>query len=134
MIILNFGHMLTPSQRYALNDVFGEELEEQYVPVQIDQAQPLGPQVTALADAAGLSARWSVTEFLVVLPYPVNAAALLIAEIHGRCGALPTIIQWKVAPGTKPALYDDVAFGELINLDNISVRAMVREMSNKRSN
>ncbi len=56
MLILNFTHPFTPEQRalrFALATTHIDIIRT--IPVQINQAEPLEPQITAIVDTAVLS-------------------------------------------------------------------------------
>lgn len=56
MIVLNFSHPLTEEQKAQIESLTGNTTSEvRTIPVQIEQGEPLGPQIVALADAAALS-------------------------------------------------------------------------------
>jgi hypothetical protein len=56
MLILNFTHPLTSDQRAQIEALAHVSIEEvRTVHVQIDQAEPLEPQIVTIVDAVGLS-------------------------------------------------------------------------------
>lgn len=108
MILLNFAHPLTPDHIRQIEDFTGEKVKRVIeIHTQIDLQQPLVPQVTALADEAGLSpAEWQTLTLLVNPPSLNHIAVALLAELHGRCGYFPAhlrmcskggSVQYKVA-------------------------------------
>ena len=53
MIVLNFSHPLTEEQKAQIESLTGNTTSEvRTIPVQIEQGEPLGPQIVALADAS----------------------------------------------------------------------------------
>ncbi len=81
---------------------------------QIDPQQPLGPQVTGMAEAAGLTPQeWQTSPILLNLPSLNFSAALLLAELHGRMGYFPPVIRLRPAPGSLPPRFE---VAEVLNL------------------
>lgn len=97
--ILNFGHPLSETAQNQLLEAVGE-FEIHNIPTKLDMNQPLDAQVRKIisdwAESAQFTADdWQTKRFLVNLPGMSLAAALVIAEIAGRAGYLPRIIQLK---------------------------------------
>jgi hypothetical protein len=124
MLILNFSHPLTPEQRAQIEALAHTSIEEiRTIPVQIDQAEPLEPQITAIVDVAGLSSEeWQTRPLLINPPGYAPAAFVLLAELHGRIGHFPTLIRLRPKPG--PVTSYEVA--ELLNLQTIREEARKR--------
>lgn len=123
MLLLNYTHPLTEEQVQQITQMIGVEPQVRAVPVQIDQAQPLAPQVVALADAVGLSPQeWQTTPLLVNPPGLAAAASMLLAEMHGRMGYFPTIVRIRPVAGSTPVVYE---VAELLNLQ--AIRDQARE-------
>jgi hypothetical protein len=56
MLILNYAHPFTANQLNQIEQVVGQKIGEvKQITVHLNQAEPLLPQVVALADAAGLN-------------------------------------------------------------------------------
>src|SRR3989440_9157072 len=108
MLILNFAHPLTPEQRAQIETLAHTSIEEiRTIPVQIDQAEPLEPQITAIVDAVGLSSEeWQTRSLLINPPGYAPAAFVLLAELHGRIGHFPSLIRLRPLPGSTPTLYE----------------------------
>ena len=125
MLILNFTHPLTPEQRAQIEALAQTSIEEvRTIPVQIDQAEPLEPQITTIVDAVGLSSEeWQTRPFLVNPPGYAPAAFVLLAELHGRIGHFPSLIRLRPLPGSTPTVYE---VAELINLQSIREEARRR--------
>ena len=117
MLILNFTHPLTPEQRAQIEALANTSIEEvRTIPVQIDQGEPLEPQITTIVDAVGLSSEeWQTRPLLINPPGYAPAAFVLLAELHGRIGHFPSLIRLRPKPG--PVTIYEVA--ELLNLQNI---------------
>ncbi len=124
MLILNFTHPLTPEQRAQIEALAHASIEEiRTIPVQIDQAEPLEPQITAIVDTVGLpSEEWQTLPLLVNPPGYAPAAFVLLAELHGRIGHFPSLIRLRPKPG--PVTNYEVA--ELLNLQTIREEARKR--------
>lgn len=111
MILLNFSHPMTDKQqeqvRHGLDlDVTGEPLSIRSVKCQLDVNVDLASQVVLLADACQLEpAEWQTDRIVLNLPALSTAAALLLAELHGRCGYYPPAIRLKQEDGVIPPRY-----------------------------
>ncbi len=124
MLILNFTHPLTPEQRAQIETLAHTSIEEiRTIPVQIDQVEPLEPQITAIVDAVGLSSEeWQTRSLLINPPGYAPAAFVLLAELHGRIGHFPPLI--RLRPKTGPMTSYEVA--EILNLQTIRETARKR--------
>ncbi len=117
MIIINFAHPLTAAQRVQIETMRGQPIERIIeVPVQVDNQQPLAPQVADLVSQVDLpSTMWQTVPILLNPPGYAPVAAALIAEIHGRTGHFPAII--RIRPKhTAPEPYE---VAEIINLQQV---------------
>ncbi len=125
MLILNFTHPLTSEQRMQIEALANTSISEvRTIPVQIDQAEPLEPQITAIVDAVGLSSEaWQTRPLLINPPGYAPAAFVLLAELHGRIGHFPALIRLRPLPGSTPTVYE---VAELINLQAIREEARRR--------
>lgn len=121
MLILNFTHPLTPEQQAQIEALASTAIEEvRTIPVQIDQTEPLEPQITAIVNAADLSSEeWQMRSLLINPPGYAPAAFVLLAQLHGRIGHFPTLI--RLRPLSGPVTSYEVA--ELINLQAIREEA-----------
>jgi hypothetical protein len=124
MLILNFTHPLTAEQREQIEVLAHASIDEiRTIPVQIDQVEPLEPQITAIVDAVGLSSEdWQTRTLLINPPGYAPAAFVLLAELHGRIGHFPTLIRLRPKPG--PVTTYEVV--ELLNLQTIREAARKR--------
>ena len=124
MLILNFTHPLTSAQRAQIEELAGTSIDEvRTIPVQIDQAEQLEPQITAIVDVVGLSSEeWQTRSLLINPPGYAPAAFVLLAELHGRIGHFPSLIRLRPKPG--PVTTYEVA--ELLNLQTIREAARKR--------
>jgi len=108
MVILNCSHPLTPDHLQQVETLTGRKVERVIeIHSQIDPQQPLAPQVTAVADQAGLSpAEWQTLPLLVNPPSLNFIAIVLLAELHGRCGYFPAHLRVRPAQGSIPPQYE----------------------------
>lgn len=124
MIVLNFAHPLTSDQRAQIEVLADNHIEEiRTIPVQINQGEPLAPQIVAIVDAAGLSSEeWQTLPLLINPLGFAPAAFILLAELHGRIGHFPTLV--RLRPKKGPVTTYEVA--ELLNLQEIREQARYR--------
>ena len=124
MIILNFSHPLTDEQRAQIEALANTSIEEVLtIRVQINQEEPLEPQITAIVDSSGLSSEeWQIRPLLINPPGYAPAAFVLLAELHGRIGHFPSLIRLRPKPG--PVTTYEVT--ELLNLQAIREEARKR--------
>jgi hypothetical protein len=117
MLILNFTHPLTDEHKAQIEALASVSIDEvRTISVQIDQAQPLGPQISAIVDAAQLSSQeWQTRPLLINPPGYAPAAFVLLAELHGRIGHFPTLL--RLRPKSGPVTTYEAA--ELLNLQAI---------------
>lgn len=124
MLILNFTHPLTYEQRAQIEVLADTSIDEiRTIPVQINQNEPLEPQITAIVDAVGLSSEeWQTRPLLINPPGYAPAAFVLLAQLHGRIGHFPALI--RLRPKAGPVTTFEVA--ELLNLQAIREQARRR--------
>ena len=120
--VLNFHHPITQEvlDRYCADaDCRVDAVIE--VPVQLDDEQPFEDQVRRIVDFAGLtSEEWQTLRLAVMLPGYAPAAAVLLAELHGRMGHFPTVLRQRPVQQGSPTQF---AFAEAINLQEIRSRS-----------
>ena len=115
MRILNLTHPLTNAQRGQI-EAFTEAKIESVIDrmPQFDTTVSLVEQARTLVDALDLSpAEWQTVPLLVNLPGLAPAAACILAELHGRMGHFPTIIQMRPVEGSKPLRFEVAAIIDL---------------------
>lgn len=124
MLILNFAHPLTDEHKAQIEALASVPIEEiRTIPVQIDQSEPLEPQIIAVVDATQLSSQeWQMHPLVINPPGYAPAAFVLLAELHGRMGHFPSLIRLRPKPG--PVTSYEVA--ELLNLQAIRESARQR--------
>jgi len=115
MVLLNFAHPLTAEQRASVERYSGQALERVIeVKTQLDHDQPCAAQVRQIVEAVGLSSEeWQSLPLAVNLPSLSVVAALIVAELHGRCGYFPAVLRLKPMPDTTPLQF---AVAEIVNL------------------
>lgn len=115
MLLINFAHPITPAQRANIEYITGQTIEDVRGNMpQFDPDRPLADQVPALVDAVGLSPNaWQTTPLIVNPPGLAPAAAVVLAELHGRMGYFPSILRLRPVPNTTPTRYE---VAEIINL------------------
>lgn len=125
MILLNFSHPLTDEQLAQVEALAGQAVVEVRDEMsEFDHQAPLGEQVRALVDRTGLTAvEWQTAALVVNLPGYAPAAALLLAELHGRMGHFPTMLCLRPVAGSTPTRYE---VAELINLQAARDEARAR--------
>lgn len=120
MILLNFAHPLTPEHLAAIERLTGQsvaKVREEPTQTKIDNERPLVEQMTAIIDGFGLSPRaWQTEPILVNLPGYTPAAAVALAELHGRMGGFPSIIRLRPVAGSTPTRYE---VAEIVNLNEV---------------
>ena len=125
MLILNFTHPFTPKQREQIQTLAAPiSIEEiRTIHVQIDQSEPLDPQITAIVDAISLSSEeWQTRQLLINPPGYAPAAFVLLAELHGRIGHFPALVRLRPKSGTLTTY--EVA--ELLDLQAVRDEARTR--------
>ena len=118
MILLNFAHPLTAAQRASVERCSGQALERVVeVKTQLNHDQPFAAQVRQLVEAVGLSSEeWQTLPLVVNLPSLSVVAALVVVELHGRCGYFPALLRLKPVPDTTPPQF---AVAEVVNLQMV---------------
>ncbi|HVB60708.1 MAG TPA: CRISPR-associated protein Csx15 [Ktedonobacteraceae bacterium] len=128
MLIINFTHPLTEDQRAQIETLAGSPIEDvRNIPVQINQAETLAPQVAALVDAVGLSSEeWQTLPLLINPPGFAPATFVLLAELHGRIGHFPALVRLRPVADSVPTRYE---VAELLNLQTIRDQARYRRLA-----
>jgi len=125
MLILNFTHPLTQEQQAQIETLAAPAPIEEIrtIPVQIDQSEPLEPQITAIVDSITLtSEEWQTRPLLINPPGYAPAAFVLLAELHGRIGHFPALLRLRPKGGAVTSY--EVA--EVLNLQAIREAARKR--------
>ena len=124
MLLVSFGHPLTPANLAQIAALTGSEPEVRAVRVQIDNSQSLAEQTAALVDAMGVSGdAWQTTPLIVNPPGLAVATAALLAEIHGRSGHFPAVLRLRPVEGAPVATFE---VAEIVNLQALRDKARER--------
>lgn len=125
MILLNFSHPFTAEQLHQLEELAGRKVNRVIeIDAQIDPQQPIAPQVVEMADRAGLTpAEWQSLPLLVNPPSLNISAAVLLAELHGRCGYFPAAVRLRPVPDVIPPRFE---VAEIVNLQTVREEARRR--------
>ncbi|HCE17402.1 MAG TPA: hypothetical protein DEQ80_06050 [Anaerolinea thermolimosa] len=117
MILVNFSHPLSADQIEQLQNLLGAPIERTIeVHSQIEPGQPLGPQVSAMVDRAGLTQEeWEHAPLLINPPSLNFSATMLIAELHGRMGYFPACVRLRAVNGAIPPRFE---VAEVLNLQS----------------
>src|SRR5215213_4068568 len=113
-LLLNYAHPLPPEQLARVAELVGQTLAIRDITVHIDRARPLAEVARELVDAAGLApADWHGLALIVNPPGLAPLALALIAEIHGRSGHFPAIVNIRPIASSLPTQYE---VQEIVNL------------------
>ena len=125
MILINFAHPLTDEQKQQTESLTQQPITRLIERLaQFDLEQPFAAQAAALLDRTGLSAtEWQQAPLLLNLPALNFGAAVVLAELHGRCGYFPPILRLRPVEGSLPPRYE---VAEIVNLQ------AMRDMARKR--
>lgn len=95
--VLNLSHPLTAANRAELEALLQAPIERVVdAQVQFDAEAPFADQARRLIDALPLSAgEWQTLPLVVNLPGLSPAAAVVLAELHGRTGGFPPVVRSK---------------------------------------
>ena len=128
MIVVNFSHPLSDGQIRDIESMTGQKIEDLFdVPCQMDHETAFAPQIRALVDGLPISAgQWQSDPVLVNLPGLHIAAALVVAELHGRMGHFPSFIRLRPVAGSVPTRYE---VAELINLEAVRQESRTKRFS-----
>ncbi|MEI7769215.1 MAG: CRISPR-associated protein Csx15 [Chloroflexales bacterium] len=117
LLLLNYSHAIPAVELARVAEICGATPEVRVVATQIDRATPIAEVARALADAAGLSPEaWQITPLVVNPPALAPLALALIAELHGRCGGFPAMLNVRPVAGAIPTRYE---VAEVVNLQTV---------------
>lgn len=114
MLLLNFAHPFTDEQVTQLARLLGDVPPIRTIATHVDRQQPLTEVAHTLADAAQLSSmEWQTLPLIINPPGLAPLAATLMAEIHGRSGHFPALINIRPVADSTPVRYE---IAEIVNL------------------
>jgi hypothetical protein len=115
MHVINFSHPLTNEQCINIERLTGQTIAHVIdVKPQFDNAQPFAGQAQAMIETIDLASEdWQALPLLINLPSLNVIAALLLAELHGRCGYFPAVLRLRPVAGTTPPKFE---VAEILNL------------------
>ena len=123
-MLLNFAHPLTDEQLLQIATLVGEQPVVRSLPTSADRSRPLAEVALELADAADLTPmEWQTLPLLINPPGLAPLALALIAEIHGRCGYFPPILNIRPVPDAIPPRFE---IAEIVNLQALRDTARTR--------
>ena len=125
MLVVNFGHVLTPAHLAAVERLTGSAVSKVVeVRTQFDESRSFAEQARVLVDSAGLTpGEWQTERLLVNLPSYNYAAALVLAELHGRAGYFPAVLRLRPVAGSTPPRFE---VAEVLNLQAVREEARRR--------
>jgi hypothetical protein len=124
MILLNYAHPFTDEQVRQILALTGGDAEVRAVPVHVDRERPIAVVARELVDASGLSsAEWQQLDLIVNPPGLAPLALALVAEIHGRRGDFPALLNVRPVLSGVTTRYE---VAEVINLQAIRELARTR--------
>lgn len=126
MLLLNFSHPITDSQRSQIEALTQTAIARTFAVLpQFDEQQPFLPQVQTLLARIDLTPdEWQGEPILVVLPSLNFIAAALLAELHGRMGYFPPVVRTRpVAAPAGHAIPRRYEVAEILDLQAIRERA-----------
>lgn len=115
MLVINFAHPLTASQRARIEELARQPIDRVIdVETQFDPEGAFVDQARNLVDMAGLNSdQWQTTPLLINAPSLSPIACLLLVELHGRMGYFPTLLRLRPKPNANPPCFE---VAELLNL------------------
>lgn len=118
MIVLNYAHPFTSEQLAQLTALTGESaIEVRTFPSQVDRARPVAEVAREFAAAAEFTPEeWQTVAFVLNPPALAPLALALIAELHGRCGFFPPILNIRPKGDTRVPRYE---VAEVLELQRI---------------
>jgi hypothetical protein len=114
ILLLNFAHPLTGAQLAQAAALLGQQPAVRNIAVQIDRGRPLADVAREMADAAQLAPdAWQTQPLLINPPGLAPLALALLAELHGRCGYFPALLNIRPVADATPPRYE---VAEIVNL------------------
>lgn len=131
MILINFSHPLTESQKRQIQELSGHSLEKIIsLKPHFDEQENFVKQVQALLGEIPLSAQRWQTEAIVINPPALNfITAMVLSDLHGRMGYFPPILRMRPIKDSLTPRYE---VAEIINLQEL--RSLARKSRAKEAN
>ena len=128
MILLNFSHPLSDRQIVQIESLSGHEVTEVRGEMpHFDHDARFSEQVRDIVDRVGLSPeQWQTIPLILNLPGYSPAAAILLAELHGRIGHFPAILRLRP---TDEGVIADYEVAEILNLQRLRNEARARRQA-----
>jgi hypothetical protein len=122
VLIVNFSHPLTEQHLESVRALVGGPITAvKAVACQFDHERPFAEQARALLDGVGLSTdEWQTAPLLLNLPSLAPIAAVVLAEVHGRCGYWPPVLRLRPVAGGVPPRFE---VAEVIDLQRVREEA-----------
>jgi hypothetical protein len=116
-IILNYSHPLTDEQKEQIRAIVPGEHEIRVIAHHADRQRPMEEIAIELVEAAKLTSdQWQTQPLIINPPALAPLALTLIAEIHGRSGYFPPVLNIRPIEGALPPRYE---VAEILNLQAI---------------
>lgn len=126
-VLLNYGHPLTPAQLAQIGALVGQAPDVRNIAVQFDRVRPIAEVARDLVDATDLSPReWQSRALLLNPPGLAPLAVALLAEIHGRSGHFPLMLNIRPVAHAIPPEYE---VAEIVNVQALRDSARTRRPS-----
>lgn len=125
MLLINLSHPLTAEQQATIEALTGQKITRLIEKMaQFEVERPLAEQAAALVDDLGVAAsEWQQEPLLLALPSLNFGAAVVLAELHGRCGYFPPLVRTRPVPESLPPRYE---VAEIVNLQALRDAARKR--------
>lgn len=122
MILLNFSHPISETQRADIERIAGQPIDRLIdIPVQFDNEAPFLDQILDLSDRLPLdSVALQTLPILVNLPSLNYIAAGLLVWLNGKMGYFPAIVRMRSRADRTPFVYE---VAEIINLQALREQA-----------
>ncbi|MEI7556914.1 CRISPR-associated protein Csx15 [Candidatus Chlorohelix sp.] len=115
MLLINFSHPISASQKEQIEKVIGQEIESMLaVPVHLDLEKPMAAQVDVVLENLGISLQsLQQQSVLIILPGFSPLAAYLLTVFHGILGYFPSIA---ILKPDLDSVITDFKLAEILNL------------------
>lgn len=122
MILLNFSHPISETQRADIERIAGQPIDRLIdIPVQFDNEAPFLDQILDLSDRLPLdSVSLQTLPILINLPSLNYIAAGLLVWLNGKMGYFPAIVRMRSRADRTPFVYE---VAEIINLQALREQA-----------